>query len=182
MADIISRFHAALPALRQWIDGQLAQHAAQARPVSSLGYQCLAQAYPADLLNRAKFVSVPRTPFPPVESMGLPEFAHMQRIQFGGITFLDTFFVSRGAESEVLCFHELVHVVQWERLGPDNFLLAYALGLVQAGYENSPLEKMAYTLQHAFERGTSQPDLVGNIQRMTDAIWAQAAPAVRRGS
>ena len=179
MADIITRIHAALPALRQWIDDQLEQHATQAQPVSSRGYKRLAQTYPAGLLNQSKIVTVPRVPFPPVDRMDLPEFGQIQRMQFGGITFLDTFFVSDGAESEALCFHELVHIVQWARLGPDNFLLAYGLGIIQAGYENSPLEKMAYTLQHNFEQGTPQPDIVVDIQRSTDVIWTQAAPIVR---
>ena len=35
--------------------------------------------------------------------------------------------------TESLCCHELVHVVQWDRLGVDRFLLAYGIGLVQSG-------------------------------------------------
>jgi hypothetical protein len=62
------------------------------------------------------------------------------------------------------------------RLGIDNFLLAYALGLLQFGYEPSPLERMAYTLQQHFERGSMPKDLVRVIEQGTDAIWNQAAP------
>jgi hypothetical protein len=104
----------------------------------------------------------------------------MQRMPLAGITFMDTFFVKQGRESETLCFHELVHVVQWERLGVDNFLLTYGLGFIQAGYENSPLEKMACSLQNLFEEGTLPDYLVPAIQRMTDEIWAQTAPMVQR--
>lgn len=182
MSDIIDRFHAALPEIRQWIDALLAQHADQAQPVSSLGYQRLARALPSSLIERAKLVFVTRPPFPPVDRLGLPEFKAVQQMQFDGITFKDTFFLRQGQKSESLCFHELIHVVQWERLGVDNFLLAYGLGLLQAGYENSPLEKMAYQLQHAFDRGTLPADVVASVHQMTDAIWAQAAPRVRRNA
>jgi hypothetical protein len=103
----------------------------------------------------------------------------MQQMSFDGITFKDTFFLQQGHESEQLHFHELVHVVQWARLGVDNFLLAYGLGLLSSGYAQSPLEQMAYTLQHRFELGTPPKDLVRVIEQGTDAIWNQAAPIVQ---
>jgi len=133
LADLIGRFYAALPQVRAWIDQLLATHAANARKVSTLGFNRLASYYPADLLERARVVSVERTPFPPVSQFGLPEFAHLQGRQFEGITFKNTFFVVKGREFESLHFHELVHVVQWCRLGVDNFLLSYGLGLLQFG-------------------------------------------------
>ena len=45
---------------------------------------------------------------------------------------------------EAIHFHELIHVIQWRLLGPEDFLKSYANGLDEFGYENSPLEKMAY--------------------------------------
>jgi hypothetical protein len=174
-ADVIQRFYAALPLVRAWIDQLLATHAANARKVSTLGFKRLASCYPADLLERASVVSVERTPFPPVSQFGLPEFAQLQGRQFEGITFKNTFFVARGREFESLHFHELVHVVQWSRLGVDNFLLSYALGLLQFGYEQSPLEQMAYSLQQLFERGSVPNDLVRIIEDGTDEVWEQVA-------
>lgn len=89
-----------------------------------------------------------------------------------GITYKDTFFVRHlHQNTESLHFHELVHVVQWERLGVDNFLLAYAAGLMQFGYHDSPLEKMAYSLQDRFVSGTLSGDTIKIIQHQTDAIW-----------
>jgi hypothetical protein len=177
-ADVIRRLFAALPQVRAWIDQLLANHAAGARKVSTLGFNRLASCYPADLLERARVVSVERTPFPPVSQFGLPEFAQLQRRQFDGITFKNTFFVVRGRESESLHFHELVHVVQWSRLGVDNFLLSYGLGLLQFGYEKSPLEQMAYSLQQLFERGPVPNDLVHVIESGTDEVWKQVAQVV----
>lgn len=180
-ADIIRRLHAALPQVRAWIDRFLDAHVDQARPVSALGFTRLSACFATELLDRAKVVSVDRVPFPPVEKFGLPEFAPMQQMAFDGFTFNDTLFLQRGRASESLHFHELVHVVQWSRLGVDSFLLAYGLGLLLFGYAQSPLERIAYTLQRSFELGTLPQDVVRFIEQGTDAIWNQAAPIVDGG-
>ena len=180
--NIIQRFHAALPRIRQWIDAFLDGHADQARTVQSFGSKRLPLCFPRELLERAKVVEVARVPFPPVERFGLPELASMQQMPFAGITFKDTIFVQHGQSSESLYFHELVHVVQWARLGVDNFLLGYGLGLILHGYEQSPLEQMAYTLQSSFENGTLPEHLVRHIEERTDSIWKNAGPMVQGGS
>jgi len=177
--DIIRRFHAALPQVRQWIDEFLNDHAKQARAVSTLGFKQLSACFPKELLQRAKVVTVPLVPFPPVDRFGLPELASVQQMSFVGITFKDTFFLQQGQSSESLHFHELVHVVQWERLGVDNFLLAYGVGLILSGYEQSPLEQMAYSLQRSFDNGRLPPELVSVIETRTDAIWTQVAPVLQ---
>ena len=70
----------------------------------------------------------------------------------GGITYLDTYFLlPGGADDESLHFHELVHVIQWRVLGPENFLLLYAADLAERGYSDSPLEAMAYGHQQRFD-------------------------------
>ncbi len=177
--DIIHRFHAALPGIRQWIDEFLNDHAERARAVSTLGFTRLSTCFPQELLERAKVVTVPRVPFPPVDRFGLPELGAVQQMSFSGITFKDTFFLQQGQASESLHFHELLHVVQWERLGVDNFLLAYGVGLVQFGYQKSPLEQLAYSLQRSFDNGMPPQDLVSVIETRTDAIWTQVAPALQ---
>ena len=179
--DIIQRFHAALPEVRQWIDEFLNNHAEQARAVSTLGFTRLATCFPQEFLERAKVVIVPWVPFPPVDSMGLPELAPMQKMSFEGITFKDTIFLQQDQTSESLHFHELVHVVQWARLGIDNFLLAYGVGLIQFGYKQSPLEQMAYALQRRFEDRIPQQKLMHLIETRTDDIWTKVAPVVQVG-
>jgi hypothetical protein len=69
-------------------------------------------------------------------------------------------------------------VVQWERLGIDNFLLAYGIGLLQFGYEKSPLEEMAYTLQRSFDTGNVPSNIIGLIQNQADAIWNQVSKII----
>ena len=178
LEPIIQRFHAALPSVRQWIDHFVDDHAAQARAVSTLGFGRLSTCFPREVLQHAKVVTLPCVPFPPVDRFGLPELAPIQRMSFAGITFKDTFFIQQGHGSESLHFHEMVHIVQWARLGVDNFLLAYGVGLLQFGYEQSPLEQMAYTLQASFDNDSLPEGLVSVIETRTDAIWSQVAPVV----
>lgn len=177
--EVIRRFQAALPELRTWIDRLLAAHADRARAVSTLGFARLAAAFPSELLARARVVAVDPVPFPPLDALGLPEFASFQRMPIQGITFKDTFFVRPGRETDSLCFHEVVHVLQWSALGEEKFLLAYGFGLLSHGYRASPLERMAYDLQRAFDAESLPPGLGQVIVRETEAIWARAGPIVR---
>jgi hypothetical protein len=123
-------------------------------------------------------VLVSQTPFPPVSQFALPEFGEHERRAFDGITFKNTFFVVDGRQTLRLQFHELVHTVQWAKLGVDRFLLAYGFGLLQYGYEQSPLEKMAYGLEQQFVSGSLPKDLVRFIEDRSDAVWNQVAPIV----
>ena len=178
--DIICRFHNALPGVRQWIDHLLDAHADRTRAVSTLCFTRLSACFPGEMLESAKVVTVARVPFPPVDQFKLPELAPIQQMSFDGITFKDTFFLRQGHVSEDLHFHELVHMVQWARLGIDNFLLAYGFGLLRFGYEQSPLEQMAYTLQRSFELGTLPQELVRLILRHSAASDA-ASRLLHRG-
>ncbi|CAK8724445.1 MAG: hypothetical protein CDV28_10261 [Candidatus Electronema aureum] len=183
--EIIRRLRAALPMVREWIDLFVQDHASQARAISSLDFKRLPAFFHQELLEQTKVVTVERVPFPPLSRFGLPEFAAfehsvLEQTWVGGVTFQDTIFLKVGqpSESESLHFHELVHVVQWNQLDADNFLLAYAIGLVQFGYRESPLEQMAYSLQAQFEEGSLQPTLATatEIEKRTEAIWGQVAP------
>lgn len=158
--------------VREWIDKTLKEHSANATSVIDLSFPRLSNVLPLDLLNRAKVVVVTgNVPFPPLSHIGLPEFSPMENMQMSGVTYKDTFFVNHLHKTESLHFHELVHVIQWERLGVDNFLLAYGAGLMQFGYRESPFEKMAYSLQASFDSGSLSKNTVEIIQNQTDAIW-----------
>ena len=148
-----AEFHVKYPLIFGWITQTLAAHAAQTRWVSKLGFRRLAGYFTPTTLNAAKVITVDRLPVPPLSALGLPQFAEMERMTAGGITYLDTFFVTPGeVADESLHFHELIHVVQWRLLGPERFLAAYADGLEKFGYRESPLEVMAYDAQARFDR------------------------------
>lgn len=75
----------------------------------------------------------------------LPNFAAM-----AAITFVDTVVFQVPITDRTL-FHELVHVVQYNRLGTPLFAAKYVTGfLTGGGYENIPLEANAYELDSIF--------------------------------
>lgn len=79
------------------------------------------------------------------EAASLPNFAHM-----AAITFVDTV-VSHEPFTDRLLFHELVHVVQYQKLGLPEFAAKYVRGFLNGGsYEAIPLEMNAYELDARF--------------------------------
>ena len=142
--------------IRSWIERTLAAHADGARPVGEIfearGFRRLPDYFEASLLERVRCVAVVRVPVPPLASMGLRLISGFESRHYAGITYGNTYFVDRRYDrSESLHFHELIHAVQWDCLGFDRFLLAYARGLLRYGYARSPLEVMAYDHQRRFE-------------------------------
>ena len=145
-----------MPFIRSWIGRTLAAHEKEALPVAALaetcGFRRLPAYFDASFLWRIRCVAVERVPVPPLTSMGLRLFAGFESRHYAGITYGDTYFVDRRYDrGESLHFHELIHAVQWDCLGFDRFLLAYARGLLRNGYARSPLEVMAYDHQRRFE-------------------------------
>ena len=160
-----------LPKARAWIRGILREHASRSHPVSELGARRLAAYYPESFLARAKVVIVPELPRPPVERWGLPGAESFKTLDASGITFKDTFFIKEGRQhDERLLFHELVHVVQWERLGVNCFLWLYGLYLVKYDYWNSPLETMARDLDTRFAREERFEALTAARQRTDEML------------
>ncbi|MGC1892408.1 MAG: hypothetical protein WA763_01745 [Pseudolabrys sp.] len=138
------------PALLGWIDITLRAHAGT-QTVISRGFPRLPLYFSADTLASAKVVLVDKLPIPPLSSWGLIRFADFERGNFDGITYLNTFFIKRDElRNEAIHFHELIHIVQWRILGPEQFLRSYADGLERLGYRDSPLEVMAYDAEAAF--------------------------------
>jgi hypothetical protein len=79
------------------------------------------------------------------EASSLPDFAEM-----AAITFVDTV-VSHEPVTDRLLFHELVHVVQYDKLGLAEFAAKYVTGFLMGGsYEAIPLERNAYELDGRF--------------------------------
>jgi hypothetical protein len=75
----------------------------------------------------------------------LPDFTDM-----AAITFVDTV-VSHVSFTDRLLFHELVHVVQYQKLGLEGFTVRYVNGFLGGGvYVAIPLEMNAYELDARF--------------------------------
>jgi hypothetical protein len=99
------------------------------------------------------------------EAGSLPDFAHM-----AAITFVDTM-VSHGPFTDRLLFHELVHVVQYDKLGLAEFAAKYLRGFLSGGaYEAIPLERNAYELDGRFEgEPTKAFSVADEVQAWIDA-------------
>jgi hypothetical protein len=151
MHDLLRRLLNALPLMKGWMDALRAEHLPHSVAVTELGLPTLSDHFPAGMLDETRVVTVSEMPFPPVAGYGLPEFEPMARTRMAAITFGRMYFV-RPHAPEGVHFHELVHVVQWNALGISDFLLTYAVGLLQHGYADSPLEAIAFELQERFER------------------------------
>jgi len=117
-------------------------------------------------------IPIAQVPVPPLAHMGLTGFGEFENLNAAGITYLSSFFVRLGYErDESLHFHELVHVIQWRHLGPERFIMAYALGhLLSGGYRNNPLEIMAYDLQARFDQSGPAFDVVAVVTPELDRI------------
>jgi hypothetical protein len=146
-------FRTAYPKLRAWIQKTLEFYEENAKPVASMHFVRLPLYFDHSLLDTAKFIAIDRLPMPPLSAMGLSRFTAFEQGNFNGVTYLDRYFIKQTVVTEeAIHFHELIHVIQWRLLGPEDFLAAYANGLDEFGYENSPLEKMAYDAEASFKR------------------------------
>jgi hypothetical protein len=151
------------PRLMDWLRATLVAHAAAARTVASHEFRRLPNYFTPDTLASAKVVLVDQLPIPPLTSWGLTDFAELERRSFDGIAYLDTFFLKQShSRNEAIHFHELIHLVQWRILGPEDFLRSYADSWERFGYRQSPLEAMAYDAQLAF----TTSDVVFDAEKM----------------
>ncbi len=86
------------------------------------------------------------------------------------VTFVDTI-VSDEVFTDRLLFHELVHVVQYDKLGLGEFSARYVRGFLSGGrYEAIPLEMNAYQLDARFSAAPMNPFSVeAEVQEWIDA-------------
>ncbi|WP_422463601.1 hypothetical protein [Endozoicomonas sp. ALB115] len=136
--------------LEQWIETTLTESAPQRTPCTTL-LPYFSGFYSPELLQESYFVIVENLPipdFPELRDQGLGGFLDMD-IQ--GITYKNTYFIKKGFEQKLrLHFHELVHVLQWRYFGSREFINRYIDEIQQFGYDNAPLERMAYSLEDKF--------------------------------
>jgi hypothetical protein len=163
---------ARLPAVQDWIDELVERCRPDSRPVAELEFKRLGNFYSPETLQRARCVVTNKVPVPPLTALGLPGFEDFENGAPLGITYGDLYFVQAWRSGdESLHFHELVHTIQWNHLGPEKFLAEYALGYLNAGvYERNPLERIAYALQERFEDGErifqAEPLVVRHLEEL----------------
>ena len=142
-----------IPQVENWIDRYIEKNKSIRINLASTDFERVKLCFADRTINTSFYAIVEHIETPPLSDIGVSDFLDFENGEYGGITYKDTYFVTekeKGIES--LHFHEMVHVVQWDELGPQNFILLYAIGLAQNGYRQSPLERIAYDLQAEFER------------------------------
>ncbi len=153
--DILLKFREKLPLVREWVDGTVSQYRNEARTTNSYSFHNFSQYFSEETLSSTKIVEMDKVPVPPLSSLGISELADFEKDpkEYDGITLLNTCFLKKEvAERPELHFHELVHIVQWQILGIDTFLMVYGICLLKFGYWNSPLEVMARKSTDLFQK------------------------------
>jgi hypothetical protein len=164
-----------LPKLREpeiaWVIQQVAEYIGQQRqtfrqkavPLSAKQVAAMRPFFPASSLDSTRVVVLTgeRVGNPPFygqlvqmgfEPPALPNFALMT-----AITFVDTV-VSHEPFTDRLLLHELVHVVQYQKLGLGEFSAKYVRGFLGDGsYDGIPLEMNAHELDARFASAPAKP-------------------------
>ena len=142
--------------IETWIDQTIMNYSNQMKSCNCFTKQ-LQGYYSEEFLSTCNYVVLDKVPIPDIPKLrqeGLGKFIDME---FTGITYKNVYFVKKGFESELaMHFHELVHVLQWQYLGAKEFIARYIMELQQHGYENAPLEIMAYSLENDFRNNSKQ--------------------------
>ncbi len=169
--EAIDQIMILLPKVQAWIDSYINANSHLAIPVADLNFQRLPKYFSTERLRNSKAVNVDNIQMPPLSLMGFTNFSDYENMKFIGITYKDTFFLAPEAHNcESTHFHEMVHIIQWDTLGPERFLFVYAIYLIYSDYNNSPLERMAYELQEMFNKGSHILELEKMIKKETLSI------------
>ncbi|MGD2271504.1 MAG: hypothetical protein PVI06_13965 [Desulfobacterales bacterium] len=146
------QFRRLISDVQRWISQTLAAHRATMQPVAATRFDRLKTYYPVTVLQRVQRVIVDRCPVPPLAVTGIPQLAEIENWDIKGIPWQNTIFIRRDlSDWEGVHFHELLHIIQWECLGTNRYLTAWAIGTITRGYRDNPLEEMAFRHQSRFE-------------------------------
>ena len=148
-----------------WIDGYIDAHSNERTRVSELGFPRLPAYFTPDILDNAYVVYTDHVKSPPLQELGLDGFSFFESMDPEGITYKDTFFITPDQKDrESIHFHELIHIIQWDELSAEKFILTYGANLLVSGYRRHPLEAIAYDLQAEFDQGRPIPGLESRVR------------------
>lgn len=150
--------------IETWIDSINAQCQSRRKRCSVFCSQ-FSGFYSEHFLDSAYFVvteDIPKPNFIELREAGLGDFIDMD---VNGITYKNTYYVHPRCAGQLrLHFHELVHVVQWNLLGAQDFIERYIKEIQVFGYHDAPLEKMAYALDGHYDRGGNPVDVQNYVR------------------
>ena len=144
----------------EWIRSQRAHHMALSKELPDTTRQALMGYFEPETLTLARFRRVPSIDNPgfysEFERVGerIPlDFSSWAAITFGEVILVNESLVPAPLPHSVV-FHEMVHLVQYQVLGIEEFSRRYVERLAQTRFQymNIPLETEAFDLQERFER------------------------------
>lgn len=143
-----------------WLREQRELYRAKGRRLTDDERLPLQDYYDAQVLDNVRVATVNRISNPPFyDELTGSDFPILDLSGSAGITFIDCVVVRRAFQQHFpswisILFHELVHVVQFEILGPGKVLETYLQAWEQTGYQyhDVPFEIQAYSLEARFER------------------------------
>ncbi len=154
----------------EWVRAQRDLYRPTARPLTTEEKAAFAGFFDAQTLDSAQIKNVPVIQNPEFygQLSALGVSTPLDFTMMAGITFEDTILISvtrtlPSTPFAPLLFHELVHVVQYETLGLQGFVVQYIRGWEQNGFQYAaiPLEHDAYELQSRYE---SQPQQAFSVR------------------
>lgn len=152
--------------VEEYILSSRKKYAANAVPLTPDQKAAMQPFFAAEILDQARLrvLHGERVQDPPFYGMArmmgfknLPSFADT-----AAVTFVDVI-VAHQEFTEILLFHELVHVVQYAQLGTSGFAAGYVNGFIKGqSYDEVPLEKHAHELEQRYTANKSQPFSAGD--------------------
>ncbi|PHX06451.1 hypothetical protein [Vibrio splendidus] len=150
--------------IEEWIDLTNDRFSSQRQSCAFFASE-FAGFYSEEFLADSYFVivdSIPKPDFPELRQVGLGDFLDME-VQ--GITYKNTYYIVPSVAKDLpLHFHELVHVAQWKTLGAIGFLRRYITEVQSVGYNEAPLEKLAYAFDLRFSQGGQKVDVPSYVE------------------
>lgn len=160
MLHLYFRRGAVVEQIENWIDATNLKYSSQKVSCDKFSNEFYGF-YPAEFLKNAYYVvvdQIPKPDFAGLREMGLGDFVDMDA---AGITYKNTYYLLPEVAKDLrVHFHELVHVAQWLKLGPDAFMMRYISEIQHVGYNDAPLEKMAYALDTQFASKGNKIDVL----------------------
>jgi hypothetical protein len=146
---------------RQWVSQQRTIFRPLGHLLSDSALATFSNFFDRNLLKNVRVVTVPGIDNPPFLEQLRPALSQasvpvLDFSSMAAITFVDTILLVESAardHRDSLVFHELIHVVQYDILGPDKFVELFITGWVNQGFNYAaiPLEMDAYELQYNYE-------------------------------